>query len=189
MATVEVVPTSDITADWSISSTAPPHFDDINEGSGGPDANFISAAQVNADDNDNDLFHMSNGDIEGGVATSITVYTNGLITGGNRPEVFIKIGEFPLLVEDVLFTTSQSWKTNTLGGLSWDQDDVNNLTIGYKADVPDDKNVNQIWTCYAVITYTPAPEGYGHDFMGVPAANIDEVNGVPSANIDTIKGV
>jgi len=188
MATVEVVPTSDITADW----TAPmegTHFDDIDVGSGGPDANYIGANQELGDDDDLDSFHMTDGDIEGGEATSITVYTNGFIVGVNTPEIVITIGGLPLLVEDVPLTTIQLWKTNTLGGISWDQDDVNNLRITYVADVPDSKDRNWIYTCYAIITYTAAPTGWGHKFIGVPAANIAKVNGVPIANIAKIKGV
>jgi len=187
MATVEVVPVSDIEAEWAI-STFENHFESINEGSGGPDVSNIGAGQATADDNDRDNFNMSNGDIEGGVATSITIYTNGLMAG-NRPEVFITIGGMPLLVEIVLLETTQSWKTNTLGSLSWDQNDVNNLTVGYRAIVPDEKDSHTIKTCYAVITYTPGAVGYEHDFLGIPAANIDSIMGIPTANIDNICGL
>ena len=187
MATVEVVPTSDIIKDWSFPA-AGTHFDDIDEGSGGPDANHINASQGNGDDGDFDSFHMTDGDIEGGEATSITVYTNGKIIGVNKPEIVIGIGGLPLLVEAVNLQTFQSWQTNTLGGLSWDQTDVNNLRITYKAHVPDSKDMNYVYTCYAVITYTAAA-GYGHDFLGIPAANIDSIMGIPAANIDNICGL
>ena len=188
MATVEVVPTSDIIRDWlgPVGGTA---FDDIDEGSGGPDELYITASQEGGDDDDLDTFHMTDGDIEGGEATSITVYTNGMIVGVNTPEIAISIGGLPLYAEEVPLTTIQLWKTNTLGGISWDQTDVNNLRITYKADVPDSKDRNFIYTCYAVITYTPAAVGWGHKFLGVPAANIAKVNGVPIANIAKIKGV
>ena len=66
---------------------------------------------------------------------------------------------------------------------------IDSLVIGYRADVTLSKSVNNVWTMYAVITYTPAVTGWGHKFIGVPGVNIANVNGVPLANIASIKGV
>ncbi|KKN22853.1 hypothetical protein LCGC14_0910830 [marine sediment metagenome] len=61
------------------------------------------------------------------------------------------------------------------------------MSIRIRADLAVSKTGIDIACVYAVVTYTPA--GYGHDFIGVPAANIGSVNGVPTANIASIKGV
>jgi len=61
------------------------------------------------------------------------------------------------------------------------------MSIRIRADLAVSKTGIDIACVYAVVTYTPP--GYGHDFIGVPAANIDNVIGVPTENIDKIIGV
>ena len=85
-------------------------------------------------------------------------------------------------------------QTLTWAGLSGSQADLDGLLVKLAVGtlnagkIIDDSYI--LYCMHIVVTYTPAaPAGYGHDYMGVLAANIDEVCGVPTANIDTIKGV
>ena len=196
MATTEVVPNVDtILKQWSEPASGD-HYDNIDEGSVGmPDANFIRASQANGDDNDIDGFGMQNPDIEGGTASQIVVHTYGHIGLGTA------VPEIRLVMAGAGFDETQECnlpgmlpgeRTNTFtpDGDDWTEWELSWISIAYIADVPISKSENKIFTCFAVITYEPpAPAGWGHKFIGVPGANIANVNGVPLANIASIKGV
>jgi len=190
MAFEVVVPVGDVNKYWSYPASGT-HFDDIDEGSGGPDANYIEATEAAGDDDDIDSFEFADPDFEGGTASQVVIYTNGLIIGSNQPEIQIIIAEDDSGLVNVALTTSQTWKTNILtpSGDDWTELEATSLKVIYQADVPTSKDENTIFTCYAVFSYTAAPVGWGHKFLGVPAANIGSVNGVLRVNIAKIKGV
>lgn len=157
MATVNSVPTSDILIEWTTPPTGT-HFDDIDEGPGGPGIdNIITSITTGGSSGDIDKFGMSNADIEGLICTSIKVYTNGDIflevAGPATCDVIVTIGGASVMDEDVGLTTTQGWHINTLSNLNWTQDDIDNLTVAYRANLTDSKDWNRVYTCYVEITY------------------------------------
>lgn len=196
MATNTVKPNGDNLCNWAGPIDPGNHHTYVDEYPGSPDSLFVSATNLDSDNNDVEIFNMTTfDDIEADSITQIVVYTYGRRTGVNTPEI------------DVSFDNGVSWEsgtgnepecaigtswgevTNTWAGLSYSKADLDNLLIKYIADVPDKDDLNQIDRIYAVITYTEAVVGYGHDFLGIPAANIDSIMGIPTANIDNICGL
>ena len=90
--------------------------------------------------------------------------------------------------ETVLGNGVDVWSTQDFPG-AFTQADLDGLQVNYRADVAVKNSQNNIDVCYVIVTYTLLVVGYGHNFMGVPAANIGNVCGVPTENIDKIKGV
>jgi len=147
----------------------------------------------NLDDNNN-YADGDQSDIEDYSFTSLTVTEVTSVRiwymGGNAyahmPEVRIYMGGWTAQQTADL---AGVWRSLIFNG-TWSQEDLNGLRVEWQAPSTIDKfEVGFLYAVYAEVTYTLEEEGYGHDFMGVPAANIDSVNGIPSANIDTIKGV
>jgi len=196
MATGWVKPNGTKTQNWDAPAPPAEHHLNIDEYPGA-DSWTCSALNLESDDNDVDIFYMTTlDDIEDNSITQIVVYTIGVRTGDTTPEI------------DVSFDNGVSWEsgtgnepecalplapraevTNTWGGLSYSKADLDNLLIKYIADVPDKDDSNTLDRVYAVITYTVPAVGYGHDFLGIPAANIDSIMGIPTANIDNICGL
>lgn len=192
MATNTVKPNGTKTQDWDAPAPPAEHHNSIDEYPGA-DSLTCSALNLASDNNDVDIFYMTTfDDIEDNSITQIVVYTDGWRTGSNTPEI------------DVSFDNGVSWEdeqecalpavqaevNNTWAGLSYSKADLDLLLIKYIGDVPDKDDTNTLDRVYAVITYTVAvPEGYGHDFLGIPAANIDSIMGIPTANIDNICGL
>jgi len=189
MPTVEVVPDGDGVVDWYTPITGD-HYSEINEGSGGPNPGVIGAFQTQGDDNDIDEFSMENPSFEGRTSSQVVIWTFGFIIGANSPEIQVNIGGETHGPASVGLTTIGGWHSNTFTPDTddWTELEATGLKVTYIANVPASKNYNDISTCYALFTYE-SPPGYGHDFIGVPAANIDNVIGVPAANIDKIIGV
>ena len=121
--------------------------------------------------------------------TNITIWTLGsILTEANEePEIWLDLNG-ATSEQQCAFVLSETWTSNSFDG-SWDQSDLDALVLKYRHDGSGKYNAMNIDVCYAVVTYTPTGTGYGHDFIGVPAANIDSVCGVPAANIDNIIGV
>lgn len=188
MATGNIVPESDITIQWT-EPTSGTHYDDINEGPS-TDANFIRALQINGDDGEIDYFNFTTL-IDVDTVTQVKVWVNGYTnSSGYSPEIELYIGGWKGYQElSPLFTTTRGWCSYTWGSLSHTQAELNGLQVRIRADVTVSKSWQYVHTIYCEITYTPVVSGYGHDVIGVLAANIDEVCGVPTANIDNIIGV
>ena len=188
MAVGDIIPNGDAgpnawaaTSGWCTEST---HAECIDESKGSPSM----TDQIRAEDADD-------GDIESFNMTTITpiasfsqikVWTYGaVVVGGNRPTVYV-LSETPQTVG--LPIAVAGWTSNTFT-VSGNQSDLDGIKVTYTAGTIGKFDVLQVGCVYAEVTYEEPAAGYGHDFMGVPAANIDEVNGVPTANIDNIKGV
>lgn len=107
---------------------------------------------------------------------------------GGHPEVDVNMGGWQGYQETVLGAGVDAWSTQDFAG-NFSQADLDGLQVNYRADTSNKDATNNIDVVYVIITYTLLAVGYSHDFMGVPAANIDNVCGVPTANIDKIKGV
>lgn len=183
MAVGYIQPNSDdVPNDWNPIGT---EYILIDEPYGSPNTtDYISAANIVGDDNKVSEFGFPNTINDVDTVTQIIVHTYGIRTGSPTPEVDLNIGGWQGYTECSI-GTSWGWATDTFNG-SWTQAQLDAVQVRYRADVPGGGNINQISCVYLEVTYTT---GYGHDFIGVLAANIDEVCGVPSANIDNIKGV
>ena len=143
----------------------------------------LTASEVNADDNDLvDLGFPTIANID--EVTNIRVKSLASSVGGGQPEVDVNMGGWQGYQECTLPT---NWTSNSFNG-NWSQADLDGLQVRYRADVPVKLDSNNLDVVYVIVTYS-VPAGYGHDYMGVPAANIGSVNGVPTANIASIKGV
>lgn len=190
MATGEIVPDADITIQWFASGS--PAEGEIDESHASPNIlDYIQASQALGHDNLICEFHCSSiSDV--GEATSVIVYTyaEGIATFGGHADVdFSPDGTNWEGYQAMTFAVgSWGWHQRIFPGLSMSQADLNACRVRFRANVPISKQAAQIACVYLVVTYT-APSGYGHDYMGVPAANIDNVCGVPTANIASIKGV
>ena len=191
MATNTVKPNGDNLCNWDAPLKPPDHYTYIDEYPGG-DAWVISALQFGADNNDVEIFDMTTFDgIEADSITQIVVYTDGYRAGNNTPEIDVSFdgGSNWEDEQECALPTVQAEVNNTWAGLSYSKADLDQLVIKYIGDVPDKDDVNAIDRVYAVITYTAVVVGYGHDFLGIPAANIDSIMGIPAANIDNICGL
>jgi len=182
-----IQPNSDnVPNDWLPIST---EYTLIDEARGSPNTtDYISATNLTGDDNKVSEFGFPNTINDVDEVTQIIVYSYGIKVGTPTPEVDLYIGGGWRGYQECSVTTGWGWVGDTWNG-SWTQAELNAVQVRYRADVPNKNDVNQISCVYLRVTYTQVVLGYGHDFMGVPAANIDSVNGVPTANIDNIKGV
>lgn len=164
-------------------------FSYVDEAVNQPDAGGEDYANANADDN-NETFEVGFPNTINDVdeVTNITIWTLGSSFSAN-PEIWLVL-EWSTAEQqcEMPIGGDMDWTFNSFDG-SWSQADLDSLVLKYRADGAEKGDNTWINVCYAVITYSQVAVGYGHDFMGVPAANIDEVNGIPTANIDTIKGV
>ncbi len=194
MATTEIVPNADtILIDWS-PATPPSHESLIDEPRGSPNTgDLISASEPLGEDAVVDEFYMSSySPITSASQVVVYAYCNGAATYGGNAEVGFWPGYGSWLgYQSLIVGIGWGWRNKTFSGLTMTQTNLNDCRVRFRADVPLDKQVVQIACVYAVVTYiyTPPPTGYGHDFNGVPAANISSVMGVPTANIDKINGV
>jgi len=181
-------PDGDITKQWSHPSAPADHFQEINDGVRQPTVpSSDDIAATDGDENAVDQFTMtslSNVD----EVTQVTVWTYGNCTAGEDARVNLYIGAWQGQAW-VGLGTSGGWRSYTKTG-SWTQEQLNAMQVQYQADSVYGKfDGTWIRACYCEITYSEVAVGYGHDYMGVPAANIGSVSGVPTANIASIKGV
>ena len=128
--------------------------------------------------------------------TQVKVYTYGATsTAGKLPEI------------EISWNNGSSWEglqqcnlpvggggeegetDNTWSGLSKTQAQLNAFAVRYTADVPDKNDGHHINRVYVLVWYSEVVVGYGHDFIGIPAANIASIMGIPNANIDNICGL
>jgi len=192
MATVQVTVDADGgTNDW-YQPLVGDHFDDINDPDD-PLLDNIYSTQSQGDDGDIEQFSIEPVDLEGDVCSQLVVWTHGWISGAHKPEIQIDIGGETHGPVDVPLTEGGGvWRSNTFtpDGDDWTEAECSALKLTYIADCAVEKENATIYAVKLIFTYPdPAPEGYGHDYMGVPAANIGSVSGVPNANIANIKGV
>ncbi|KKK55544.1 hypothetical protein LCGC14_3073480 [marine sediment metagenome] len=192
MPTGEIVPDTDgPLTEWTVIGGTGTHESAIDEARASPNtADRIHGDQPSGDDNVIDMFEMSTFTM-GGTITQIEVfaYCQGAATYGGNAEIdFLDIFGSGWQGYQYLNpgTGAYAWKSVTFAGLNMNQADLNSCAIRIRADLAISKTGIDIACVYAVVTYTV---GYGHDFLGVPAANIDNVIGVPTENIDKIIGV
>ncbi|KKK75366.1 hypothetical protein LCGC14_2874430 [marine sediment metagenome] len=190
MPTGEIVPDTDgPLTEWSVIGGTGTHESAIDEARASPNtADRIRGDQPSGDDNVVDMFGMSTFTMLG-VITQIEVFayaTNNPTYGGDAEIDFYVDGVWQGY-QYINVGGEYGWRSVTFAGLSMSQTDLNICGIRIRADLAVSKTGIDIACVYAVVTYTPA--GYGHDFIGVPAANIDNVIGVPTENIDKIIGV
>lgn len=76
----------------------------------------------------------------------------------------------------------------TWDGLSYDQDDLENLVVKFTANIVDKYAQQWVYQAYVVVTYEE-PSGYGNNVIGVVHSNIGKVIGVDTENIDKVIGV
>lgn len=181
-------PNATVSNEWSIGNHTNVD-EEVTQPAAGDD-DCLVATNGDGDDNQVVVLGFPNTITDVDEVTNITVWTYGGRFGNNSPEVDVNMGGWQGYLECTLAADPNwSWTSDSFDG-SWTQADLDGLQVRYRADVPDKYNTNYPSVVYVVVTYIPtAPVGYGHDFMGVPAANIDNVCGVPAANIDKIKGV
>lgn len=183
-------PDGDTSVAWDASGT--PHADQIDDavrepvGDPGSD-DFISVGD--GKENAVDQFTMDNS-IQG-IDTTTTIkiwcYGNCGLNGNERPQIDIYLGtwkEYKILP----FTTTNGWHSVIWAVAGGTQAQLDALEVRIKAY--NDYalyDYTTIYCMYAEVTYTEL--GYGHDFIGIPSANIDSIMGIPSANIDNISGL
>ena len=191
MATQVIVLNADITNQWFIHDTSP-IYTALNDVS---DSTSIQGSQLNGD---------SAGEIEEfgtnehiGTAWTISnvqIITRGRATGSATCLIAISFdggaswGDWGI-PQNVSFTTSITNRTNNFSGLSQTNQGGIDFRIKYQIGIMPPKSLIHIVKTTITWTYTVDSVGYGHDYMGVPAASIGSVNGVPTANIASIKGV
>ncbi|KKM13925.1 hypothetical protein LCGC14_1711280, partial [marine sediment metagenome] len=188
MATDILRPNSSDSHTWSIGTGHANVDDEVTQPDAG-DSDILGAFFANGDDNDVEVlgFPTISGISE---VTNITVWTYGSVTTiTDTPEIDVNMGGWQGYVECVINSTTMKWTSNSFNG-SWNQANLDGLQVRYRADVSDiskGADSNNLDVVYVIVTYTVVA-GYGHDFIGVPAANIDNVIGVPTENIDKIIG-
>lgn len=192
MATGYSDPDGDITTQWNRTGGGA-HYLAINDGVRQPTVPSTGSGQtidaLDGDESDIDEFTMDNSITDVAVVTQIVIWTYGFNTPANMDgKIRIYIGGWQ--TEYTLnFSSSWGWVSVTWNG-SWSQAQLNGLQLRYTANSLIGKfDAHIIAAAYAQVTYTVPVVEYGHDFLGVPAANIGSVSGVPTANIDKIKGV
>ena len=153
-------------------------------------AGHITGSEPNGDNNDVEEFTFTTFDgIEDNSITQVVVKTEVYHIGARRLEVAISWDNGASWSGAVNMTTGSGMSTNTFAGLSYSKADLDKFELKYIADCGTKGDLGKVYQSYVIVTYTEAAVGYGHDYMGVPAANIGSVNGVPTANIANIKGV
>ena len=142
MASGEIFPESDVTAEWNVIPLFSEHWSVIDENHGNAnDSNYIRAAEDLGDDNDVDTFDFTS---LGNVAevTQVVVWTRGW-KGGNHPEIDLNIGGWKGYEQCTLPDSIPNWTSNTWNG-SWTQADLNGLQVRYRADLPVKFNLHLI---------------------------------------------
>ena len=191
MAEGTVHPESDDNINWTNPVAPDEHWDEIDDWDPPMTIDFTQAGQTPGDDNEVDDFNMTT---LGSVASvsQIVVYAYGMIAlEGGTPEVDIWwngdwVGEGDL---SPAWNGIFSWSTKTFAGLVGGQTELDALKVRIRADVTPSKSVNNLASLYCMVTYEEGVAGYTHDFLGIPAANIDSIMGIPTANIDNICGL
>lgn len=189
MATVNATPNSDDTPNQWIPTGSVNHFENIDENPAAPNTtDYNLAGEATASHGDKEEYGFTNADIEAGVTSQIVVWTYGRIIGSGNPEVRLGTGGAWQGSQEVNFTGLTSWKSNTFT-VAWNQAQVDAMQVEYTADCSTKDDMNYLYTVYAVITYAAVVEGWGHSFMGTPAANVGSINGTLLVNIKSMKGV
>ena len=160
--------------------------DDVEDPEEG-DGQTIMADEANGDDLDIITISFPNTIDDVDEVTNIRVKTDGWYLG-TRPDVDVDMGGSQGYEQVPLPGILEDWADNDFPG-SFSQADLDGLEVTYKAHCPDKGNYNQLEVCYVIVTYTVLVVGYGHDFLGIPAANIASIMGIPTANIDNICGL
>lgn len=189
MATVEVVPNQDgAVNDW-YQPLVGDHYVKIDEHPGAPNLESIYATQSQGDDGDLDQFNFENPSFEGNVSSQVVVWTYGWKSNAGSVDVTLNIGGEEHGPVDVGLGVAAGWHSNTFypDAEDWTELEASGVKLTYTAHCDLSKENITIYTCYLKFTYPE--QGYAHDFLGVPAANIGSVNGVPTENIDNINGV
>lgn len=183
-------PNGDVQKEWE--SACGNHYECIDGGvrqPAAPTTDDIGAFDGN--ENDIDRFYMDNSIQDVDEVTSVTVWIYGRNSTGERCSVDIQLGSIQPWegYQSVNMDGSYAWRSKTFNG-SWTQTNLDEMQVRFKAySNYGTYDYTRIRAFYCEVTYSEVVVGYGHDFMGVPAANIDSVNGIPTANIDKIKGV
>jgi len=193
MATAIIRPTADVTNEWT--SPADPgnhhnYIDDVVVVPNAGDGAFIGANKD--DDGDIEVFDMDNDtqDVDGNSISTIVIYVRAREQGGTTTNIIVNVNLGGWLANRYLNPTlSWEWYPLAWGSLNCDQTDLDNLQIKFTAGTIVDPQFQEIDVAYCVITYDQVAVGYGHDFLGIPAANIDSIMGIPAANIDNIMGL
>ena len=152
-----------------------------------PDAGDDEYCSANSDDN-NEVFTVGFPNTIDDVdeVTNIIIWTQAQTNAGD-PEIWIQL-VWTEAEQQCDLPLEFGWTSNSFDG-SWNQEELDALLLHYRANTPDKGNTLFIETAYAVITYTAVSAGWGHKFLGIPAANIGKINGIPIANIGKVKGV
>lgn len=199
MVIADVIPNHDIVVQWHrVGGDAPfyYHYTTIDEDKGSPNvADYIRCDHD--DDFKQDSFQFDNSiqGIEEYTQVKVWLYKklidgDGIIAPSPTVNIWVNGG---WLVAKPISISPNTWESYTWAGLSGNQTSLNDLRVMVNAGmlstgkIVDDQIF--VYTMYAEITYTLAAVGYGHDFLGIPAANIDNIMGIPTANIDNICGL
>ena len=194
----DLIPNDDVSVAWAVYPFPNAiHYVLIDEDKGSPTVpltgDAINGTGIGGEDNAVDDFRLSSlEDIDEATQAVVYVYCQYREDYAGAFDIDFYDGNAWRGYQNLIPTQegpAWGWDSKTFAGLSMDQTDVNNARVRFRGDFPDIKDGATIGTCYVELTYTEVAVGYGHDFMGVPAANIGSVNGVPTANIASIKGV
>ena len=196
MVIADVIPNVDIDTEWNTWGPGATHEARIDEDKGSPDT--VDAIVCDSGDNNlTDSFHMDNTiqNCQEYTQVKVRLYQMYLIsTEGGDCKVNIYVnGSWQgdqIIHQDAI----PIWRSYTWAGLSGNQASLDDLRVRVTTEMMVTgkyiTDLIRVYTMYAEITYTePVVEGWGHNFLGVPSANIGKVCGVPTANIANIKGV
>lgn len=183
-------PNGDVQKEW-FPSVGTTHYVLIDGGIRQPTAPTTdNIGAFDGNENDIDRFYLTSlPDVD--EVTSVVVWVYGRNSSGEPCQVDLQMGTIEAWegYQTIEMVGGYGWFSVTFNG-SWTQINLDQMQVRFKADnIYGTYDYTRIRAFYCEVTYSEVVVGYGHDFMGVPAANIDEVNGVPTANIDTIKGV
>jgi len=83
-------------------------------------------------------------------------------------------------------TLNGTARTTSNGSAVWTYANLENLSMKLTKNA-----TNEIRLSYfaLLVTYIPAPVGYGNDVIGVASANISKINGIATADISKVNGV
>jgi len=189
MATDYVDPNFTNTAQWAGSTGTPHHLqvDDAVRQPGNPGTATYVRYQ-DGDENDDEDYSFSTLTVASVSSVRVWFY---IATRTITEDCWIRIymGGWTGQLRLDFTQTGVKWYSLLFSG-TWTQADLNGLRVEYAAPPSIGKTNNGTLYCtYCEITYVAVVLGYGHDYMGVPAANIGSVMGVPTANIASINGV
>jgi len=181
-----IKPNADHTNNW-VHNGSGNYYEDVDEYPDASDAYYVYCTDAQGDGS-TEIFRFST--LAVSVVTQVKVYTIGSCSQGNNdPSI------------DVSFDDGSSWEgaqtcnvdlaeteaTNTWGGLSKSQTQLNNFVVKYTANVSGKGYSNNVYKIWVEVTYTLI--SWNHDMMGVSNANIVSINGFLLSKITNVKGV